>query len=60
MADDDKNERGDQKSTFRLPKKLHRALKIHSIESERNMSELLAEAVDLYLKGAKPKQKRSA
>lgn len=49
-----------QKSTFRLPQKLHRALKIHSVQNDRKMSDLLTEAVEQYLKGAKVKQKRGA
>lgn len=57
---DAKNDRAEQKSTFRLPKQLHRALKIHSIESDRKMSDLLTEAVDQYLKNAKSKRKRIA
>jgi hypothetical protein len=59
MAKDD-NTDAERKSTFRLPQKLHRALKIHSIESDRTMSDLLTEAVEEYLKAAKSKHKRSA
>lgn len=43
---------GDQKSTFRLPKKIHRALKMKAAQTDRPMSDLLVEAVNRYLKSA--------
>ena len=45
--------REEQKSTFRLPKNIHRALKIHAAQTDRKMSDLVSEAVQDYLKTQK-------
>ena len=37
------------KSTFRLPKELHRRLKIRAVEMDRPLGELLIEALEIYL-----------
>lgn len=41
-----------QKSTFRVPKDLHTALKIRAVETGSTVSALVAKAVDEYLKRA--------
>jgi len=40
-----------KRATFSLPTAIHRALKRNAIESERSMSELVSEAVQLSLTG---------
>lgn len=42
------------KTTLRIPKDLHKQLKIRSVEEERDMQELATEALQQYL--AKPKR----
>lgn len=40
------------KTTLRIPKDLHRKLKIRAVEQDREMSELAAEAIEQYLEGS--------
>lgn len=37
------------KTTLRIPKELHKQLKIRAIEEEREMQELAADALEQYL-----------
>ena len=38
------------KSTFRLPKELYRRLKIQAVQENRAVTDLLVDAVELYLR----------
>ena len=40
------------KTTLRIPKELHKQLKIRAIEEERDMQEVAADALKLYLSSA--------